>query len=103
MFEQATVPLERAVAASPEDAGLKRLLATSWINTAAWDKAADLLAGDPGRATDASLQFAYALALLRGGRAAEAAPILEALLAADPQSAELDALVREAHALQGGR
>jgi tetratricopeptide (TPR) repeat protein len=103
MFEEATVPLERAVAASPEDAGLKRLLATSWINTAAWDKAAALLADDPGRAADASLQFAYGLALLRGGRAAEAAPILEALLAADPQSAELDALVREAHALQAGR
>jgi predicted Zn-dependent protease len=95
-FDKATDPLARAVAESPADAGLKRLLATSCLNTGVWDKAAALLADDPGRATDASLQFAYGLALLRSGRAAEAEPILEALLAAQPQSDELAALVREA-------
>jgi len=55
-----------------------------------------------GAAEDTSLQFAYGLALLRSGRPREAAPILEALLAAQP-SDELTALVREARELMGGR
>ena len=71
MFDKATAPLSRAVAANPADADLKRLLATSWLNTEAWDKAAALLEDDPAarRRTPRS-QFAYGLALLSSGRAA---------------------------------
>jgi tetratricopeptide (TPR) repeat protein len=97
MFDKATAPLSRAVAASPADAGLKRLLATSWLNTGGWSEAAALLAADPEREADPSLQLAYGLALLRGGRAAEAAPVLEGLFATQGDSDELGALLGEAH------
>ena len=97
MFDKATAPLSRAVAASPADADLKRLLATSWLNVEAWEKAAALLADDTQRTSDPALQFAYGLALLRSGRAAEAEPVLEGLLAAQRDSDELAALASEAH------
>ncbi len=97
MFDKATLPLSRAVAASPGDADLKRLLATSWLNIEAWEKAASLLADDAQRRTDTSLQFAYGLALLRSGRAGEAEPVLEGLLAAQRDSDELAVLAGEAH------
>ena len=98
MFEKATGPLARAVEASPKDADLKRLLATSWLNTGAWEKAAALLSDDPGRGANPSLQLAYALALLRSGRAGEAEPLLSALHAAQGDSNELGALLAEARA-----
>jgi tetratricopeptide (TPR) repeat protein len=97
MFDKATSPLSRAVAASPGDADLKRLLATSWLNVEAWEKAAALLADDTQRSGDPTLQFAYGLALLRSGRAAEAEPVLEGLLAAQRDSDELTVLASEAH------
>ena len=84
------------MAASPADADLKRLLATSWLNIEAWEKAAALLEDDAQRKTDPALQFAYGLALLRSGRAAEAEPVLEGLLAAQ-HSDELAVLAGEAH------
>jgi tetratricopeptide (TPR) repeat protein len=96
MFDKATAPLSRAVAASPSDANLKRLLATSWLNTEAWDKAAALLQDDPERTANASLQFAYGLALLKSGRAREAEPVLAGLLAAQGDSEELRVLVAQA-------
>ena len=99
MFDKATTPLSRAVAAKPADADLKRLLATSWLNTAAWEKAAALLEDDAQRRTDTALQFAYGLALLRSGRAAEAEPVAEGLLAGQPDSDELAVLASEATAL----
>src|SRR6185436_1236101 len=64
-FAKATGPLARAVAAAPDDRGLARMLATSWLNTEAWDKAAALLEKDPDRETDASLASALGLAFLR--------------------------------------
>jgi tetratricopeptide (TPR) repeat protein len=97
-FDQATGPLTRAVAASPEDPGLKRMLAMSWLNTEAWAKAAALLQDDPDRRTDGSLQSAYGLALLRSGRAAEAETVLAALLKGQSDSAELSVLLGQAQA-----
>ena len=97
MFDKATGPLSRAVAANPADASLKRLLATSWLNTEAWEKAAALLEDDAERSNDTSLQFAYGLALLRSGRPGEAEPVLEGLLAAQRDSDELAVLASEAH------
>jgi tetratricopeptide (TPR) repeat protein len=100
-FAKATGPLSRAAAARPEDRGLKRMLATSWLNTEAWDKAAALLEDDPERETDAALQFAYGLALLRSGRAARAAEVLAGAAAARGDSAELLVLLGQARAQQG--
>ena len=68
-FQEATAALTKAVAQRPDDAGSKRMLALSLINTEAWEKAAPmLLRDDPERATNASLQLAYGVALARTGR-----------------------------------
>jgi superkiller protein 3 len=99
-FDRATGPLTRAVAASPEDPGLKRMLAMSWLNTEAWAKAAALLQDDRERKTDGSLQFAYGLALLRSGRAAESEKVLTALLKEQGDSPELSVLLGQAQADQ---
>jgi len=99
-FDKATGPLTRALAARPDDAGLKRMLATSCLNTEAWSKAAALLQDDPERKTDASLEMAYGLALLRSGRAPEAEKILAGLAAAQGDSAELRVLLGQAYAEQ---
>jgi tetratricopeptide (TPR) repeat protein len=96
-FEKATAPLQRAIARSPDDAGLKRMLATSWLNTEAWAKAAALLESDAGRAADATLQFAYGLALLRSGRAQDAEPVLTGLLAVQGGSTDLHMLLGQAY------
>lgn len=98
-FDKAAAPLERAVAASPAEAGLRRMLALALINTKAYEKAVPLLQDDPQRSSDASLQTAYGLALLRSGRPAEAEKILGGL-ARQGESAELLALVGEAQAAQ---
>ena len=100
-FAKATGPLALAVAAKAGDRGLKRMLATSWLNTGEWGKAAALLEDDPERETDASLQFAYGLALLRSGRAARAAEVLTRLAAARGDSSDLLVLLGQAHAEQG--
>jgi tetratricopeptide (TPR) repeat protein len=100
-FAKATGPLARAAAARPEDHGLRRMLATSWLNTEAWEKAAALLEYDPERETDAALQFAFGLALLRSGRAARAEEMLLGVSAAGGDSSELWVLLGQAHAAQG--
>ncbi len=99
-FDKAAAPLARALAKDPENAGLKRMLATSYLNAEAWGKAADLLEKDPERPTDASLQMAYGVALLRDHRAAEAEKVLGGLLARQGDTAELLVLVGEALAEQ---
>ncbi|MFI5007093.1 MAG: tetratricopeptide repeat protein [Solirubrobacterales bacterium] len=99
-FAKATGPLERALAAAPDPA-LKRLLAMAWLNTETYDKAAELLRDDPERGTNPSLQFAYGLALVKSGRAAEAESIFARLLAQNGDSAELSVLLGQAHAQQG--
>jgi tetratricopeptide (TPR) repeat protein len=96
-FAKATEPLQRALERKPDDVGLKRMLATSWLNTEAWERAAALLESDPGRSADAALQFAYGLALLRSGRAQEAEPVLSGLLAAQGGSTDLHTLLGQAY------
>jgi len=100
-FADAVPPLGRAVAASPGDAGLRRMLALSWLNTEEWSKAVPLLEADPDRATNPSLQLAHGLALVRSGRAAEAERLLAGLLAGPGESAALHVLLGEAYARQG--
>jgi len=77
------------------------MLAMSLLNTEAWDKAADLLRADAERESDPSLQTAYALALVRGRRGAEAEKVLSGLLAQKGDSAELRGLLGQAYAQQG--
>jgi Tfp pilus assembly protein PilF len=66
-FDKAAAPLERAVAETgPTQADARRMLALSWLNLETYDRAASLLASDPLRETDPSLQYGM-------GRTAEAA------------------------------
>ena len=99
-YEQAAGPLARALAASPGNAEVRRMLALSCLNTEQYSKAAELLEEDPKRDADASLQYAYGLALARSERAAEAEAIFTRLLAEHADSAELHVLLGEAHAQQ---
>jgi tetratricopeptide (TPR) repeat protein len=99
-FDKAIPPLLKARAASPGDPGLRRMLALARLNTRAFAEATALLRDDPDRPSDASLQFAYAAALIKGGHAAEADPVLEALRA-NGASPELSVLIGQSHAQQG--
>lgn len=100
-YAEATGPLEKALAADPGDAGAKRMLAMAWLNTEAYDKAAALLQDDPERAGNPSLQYAYGVALVKSGHAAEAQGIFARLLAQHRDSAELDVVLGQAYAQQG--
>jgi tetratricopeptide (TPR) repeat protein len=99
-FDKAIPPLSRALEKGP-DPGLRRLLALAELNTGHFGEAADLLQSDPERLRDTSLQFAYGLALVKGGRAAEAEPIFSDLLARNADSAELNVLLGQANAALG--
>jgi Flp pilus assembly protein TadD len=100
-FEKAAPPLARALAARPGDANLRRMLALAWLNAEAYEKAADLLRDDPRRDADPSLLYAYGLALVRSGRAAEAQTVFGQLLARHGDSAELNVVLGQASAQQG--
>jgi tetratricopeptide (TPR) repeat protein len=100
-FRDATGPLTRALAEGPPNAGLTRMLAMAWLNTDEFARAAELLGADPGLDADPAVQFAYGLALVKSGRAAEAGPIFARLIAAHGDSPELSVLLGQAHAQQG--
>jgi len=100
-YQAAAGPLTRALAADPGNAALRRMLALTWLNVEAYDKAAALLKEDPQRATDGSLQYAYGMALVRSGHAAEAERIFTDLVAAHGDSAALNVILGEAQAEQG--
>ena len=100
-YEKALAPLGRALAADPSNDGARRMLALASLNTGAYDKAAEMLGADAQRDRDPSLQYAYALALVRSDRAAEAEAVFARLLAAHGATPELQVLVGQAHAQQG--
>ena len=102
-FEKAVAPLTRALATSPADASLKRMLATARIDTAAWPEAVALLNDDDALANDPdpSLQFGRGLALLRSGRPEEAEKVLTALLLRGGDSAAALVLLGQARVALG--
>jgi tetratricopeptide (TPR) repeat protein len=100
-FDRATAPLARALAAGPGDTGLRRMLGLAALETGDFARAAEMLGGDPGRQADPALEFAYGLALVKSGRAAEAEPIFGRLLALHGDTPELNVLLGQAHAQQG--
>ncbi len=100
-FEQAALPLSAALEQQPDDPALGRLLALAWLNAEVYDRAAELLAADPARAADRSLQYAYGLALVRSGRTAEAQPVFDRLLAEHAAWPELNVLLGQAAAQEG--
>ncbi len=100
-YAEAATVLERALADALEDARLRRMLALVWLNAERWAQAAELLRDDPARANDRALQYAYALALVRSGRAAEAEPVFAELLTRHADWPELNVLLGQASAAQG--
>ena len=100
-YQNATAPLAHALAADPGNGDLRRMLALAWLNIEVYDKAAHLLREDTGREADPQLQYAYALALVRSNRAAEAEAVFSRLLAQHGNTPELTVLLGQAHAQQG--
>jgi tetratricopeptide (TPR) repeat protein len=100
-YENAIAPLARALDSDPRRTIARRMLAIAYLNTDVYAKAAELLAVDPDRNADPSLQYAYGLALVRSDRAADAESIFSRLLAEHPGTAELSVVLGHAYAEQG--
>src|SRR5262249_21537418 len=92
-YDRATGPLTRALADEPSNADVRRMLALSWVNLEAFDKAAALLRDDPQRGSDLSLQYLYGLSLVRSGHAEEAEAIFTGLLRSEGDSPELNVIL----------
>jgi tetratricopeptide (TPR) repeat protein len=100
-YDKAAAALTRALAADPSNVNARRMLALASLNTDDFAKAAELLRDDPQRDADPSMQFAYGVALVRSGHAAEAEATFSRLVAAHSDSAELNVVLGQAHAEQG--
>ena len=100
-FTKASAPLQRAVDAGPQNGDARRMLALAALNTGDYARAAMLLAADPQRASDPTLEYTYGLALVRSDRAAEAEQVFSRLLAAHGDAPELNVVLGQAHAQQG--
>ncbi|MEM1202225.1 MAG: tetratricopeptide repeat protein [Acidobacteriota bacterium] len=102
---EAAAPLAKARRSAPDDAALRRMLALASLDAGDPGTAAELLEADVASpaagAVEPSLGYAYALALVRGGRAAEAAPVFERLLTENAEWPELHVVLGQAHAQQG--
>src|SRR5438309_290075 len=95
--------LERAMARAETSLRAGRLEAAEAEYHAALREGQRLRQSLAGRelADGAALQYAYGLALVRAGRAAEAEPVFARLLARHGDTAELNVLLGQAHAQQG--
>ena len=100
-YDKAIAPLKRAREEQPQNADIKRMLALASLNTDDYAAAVDLLRDDPMLRSDASLQYAFGLALVRSDRAEEAERIFSRVLAQNPDVPELNVLLGQAHAAQG--
>jgi tetratricopeptide (TPR) repeat protein len=99
-YAKAAPALSKAIEAEPQDAEARRMLAMASLNIGDYARTADLLASDPQRASDPSLEYTYGLALVRSERGAEAERVFSALLAAH-DTPELNVVLGQAHAQQG--
>jgi len=100
-YEKAVAPLSRVLSAGSDAGDIRRMLALAYLNTETYGQAAALLRDEPHRAEDASLQYAYGLALIRSDRPAEAEAIFSQLLAEHGSTPQLAVLLGQAHAQQG--
>jgi tetratricopeptide (TPR) repeat protein len=100
-YAKAVAPLQRALTESPADGTVRRMLALSELEAERYAEAAALLEADPQREQDASLQYAYGVALVRSDRAADAERIFGELLAKHQDSAEVTLVLGMAQAQQG--
>ncbi len=99
-FAEAAAALGEARAQGRDDAEVRRMLALAQLNAEAYAEAAELLASDPERSGNRSLEYAYALALVRSGQAEQAQPIF-ARLTGQNDWPELELLMGQAQAQDG--
>jgi tetratricopeptide (TPR) repeat protein len=100
-YDEAHAPLTRALALDPANAGLKRMLAVASLHSGRVEQAATLLADDPARDSDPSLQYAYGLALVRSNQASLAEAVFSRLIATHGSTPEMNVVLGQAHAQQG--
>ena len=100
-YAKAAQALQRAIDAEPQHVEARRMLAMASLSTGDYARAAELLAADPQRTTDPTLEYTYGLALVRSDRGAEAERVFSQLLAAHGDSPELNVVLGQAHAQQG--
>lgn len=100
-FDRATGPLSLALAEDPGNADLRRMTAIAWLNADGYARAAELLRDDSQRQVDPSLQYAYGLALVRSGRAAEAQAVFDRLMSRNADWPELHVALGQASAQRG--
>jgi tetratricopeptide (TPR) repeat protein len=100
-YARAAPALQRAIDAEPQNAEARRMLAMASLNIGDYARAAELLASDPQRGSDPSIEYSYGLALVRSDRGAEAERVFSALLAAHGDTPELNVVLGQAHAQQG--
>jgi tetratricopeptide (TPR) repeat protein len=100
-YDLAATALARALESDPQNTNARRMLALAQFHTGAFRQAADLLAEDPGRSGDASLQYTYGLALVRSDRPAEAEAVFRRMLSDHGERPELLVILGQAHAQQG--
>ena len=100
-YDKAVTPLTHAHEDDRANAIVSRMLAIASLETDDYAKAVSLLANDPQRERDPSLQYAYGLALVRGGRAADADAIFTRLLTDHADTPELSVVLGHAYAQQG--
>lgn len=99
-FEQAIPPLSRALETDPSNLQLSRMLALASLNAKQYQAAAELLEVDEGRESDRALQYAYGIALVRSGRAADAELVFADLVAQNEDWPELHVVLGLAAAQQ---
>jgi tetratricopeptide (TPR) repeat protein len=97
----AVEPLRAALRLQPNDRQLARLLALSCFQSGAYQCAAELLEHDADARSDASLQYALGVSLVKLGDTKRAGEIFGHMLAANRTSAPLYVMLGDAHAQQG--
>ena len=100
-YDEAHPPLSRALEIDPSNAPLRRMLAVASLHSGRFEQAATLLADDPARDTDPSLQYAYGLALVRSNQASLAEAVFSRLIATHGGTPEMNVVLGQAHAQQG--
>src|SRR3989441_1224781 len=100
-YDKALTPLSHALDVDRASTIVRRMLAIAYLNTEAYEQSAALLAEDPQRDADPSLQYAYGLALVRSGRAADAETIFSRLLAEHAARPEVSVVLGHVYAQQG--
>jgi len=100
-YQFAVEPLRAALQLEPNNSGLARLLALTCFHSESYRCAADLLQQDAATRTDASLQYALGVSLVKLGDTKGAGEIFAHMLVGNRDSAPLYVMLGDAMAQQG--